>query len=433
LLLQQSALRALPTTGVELPKTFALLAQFVKSQELFDAAVEALSQIPRSARPTEQIPPLLEALLQHLRGLSPQERLKPEARRVLQLAYELSAGLPPERAQTLRRELADLGVRVLVVRAVPHLLLFDRRELYVEAGKPVEIVFQNTDIMPHNFVLGTAGSLLRLGRLSDDMATDPNAYRRHFVPASSDVLYHTRLLQPGEEDRILMTAPQQVGDYPYVCTYPGHWRQMNGVLRVVADLDQVPADRLAGQEGAAEPWAASRRFVRSWTLEELTPLLDEVGPRRDLARGKQLFQELACSKCHGTGASGTTLGVELATIRAKVRSGEYSPEDVLRSIVRPSEKVAPECQITVIITRDGRVLSGIVRAKTDARLVLATNPLEDPQRPTIEVAVSDIEEQTTSATSMMPEGLLNTAEREEIVDLLSYVMYGSDHLGGSGP
>jgi azurin len=55
----------------------------------------------------------------------------------------------------------------------------------------------------------------------------------HYVPNIPEVLFHTRLVNPQETVKLQFTAPQQPGDYPYVCTFPGHWSLMNGVMKVV--------------------------------------------------------------------------------------------------------------------------------------------------------------------------------------------------------
>ena len=52
------------------------------------------------------------------------------------------------------------------------------------------------------------------------------------VPPVPQVLFATTLLNPGESVTVQFRAPSQPGDYPFVCTFPGHWRVMNGVLRV---------------------------------------------------------------------------------------------------------------------------------------------------------------------------------------------------------
>ncbi len=47
------------------------------------------------------------------------------------------------------------------------------------------------------------------------------------------VLFSTKLVEPGETVRFQFRAPTAAGDYPYLCTFPAHWRVMNGILHVV--------------------------------------------------------------------------------------------------------------------------------------------------------------------------------------------------------
>ena len=104
----------------------------------------------------------------------------------------------------------------------------------VKAGKPVEIILENSDLMPHNFVILTPGSLTEIGMQSENDANKPEFQARQFVPNSNKVLAKSGLLQPRETQRISFVAPTKPGVYPYVCTYPGHWRMMNGKVKVAA-------------------------------------------------------------------------------------------------------------------------------------------------------------------------------------------------------
>jgi uncharacterized protein len=45
-------------------------------------------------------------------------------------------------------------------------------------------------------------------------------------------MHATRMLAQGEEQVLEFVAPEEPGDYPYVCTFPGHWRVMNGLMKV---------------------------------------------------------------------------------------------------------------------------------------------------------------------------------------------------------
>src|SRR5262249_26390433 len=159
----------------------------------------------------------------------------------LQLADAVASLLPLTEARTVRKELGELGVRVIRIGTVPDQMLFDKERIAVRAGREVEIFFENTDLMPHNFVLVQPGSLEEVGLLAEWPATQPGAAERQSVPDSPKILHSSRLLPPRDAQKLSFTAPKRPGIYPYVCTYPGHWRRMYGAMYVVADLDEYLA------------------------------------------------------------------------------------------------------------------------------------------------------------------------------------------------
>ena len=122
---------------------------------------------------------------------------------------------------------------VVKLGVIPHQLKFDKSELTVAPGQLVELVFTNSDVMQHNFILGAPGSLQQIGAAADALMTGPNGAAQQFVPAMPQVLYATTLVDPGQTITVQFRAPTQPGQYPYVCTFPGHWRLMNGILQVV--------------------------------------------------------------------------------------------------------------------------------------------------------------------------------------------------------
>ena len=99
-------------------------------------------------------------------------------------------------------------------------------------GQLVEIVFANPDVMQHNFVLGAPGSLATIGEAGDRLATSPTGLAQGYVPDLPQVLYSTKLLEPGQTVIFQFRAPTTGGQYPYVCTFPAHWRTMNGIIEV---------------------------------------------------------------------------------------------------------------------------------------------------------------------------------------------------------
>jgi azurin len=84
--------------------------------------------------------------------------------------------------------------------------------------------------MLHNLVITKPGTADNVGMLATKMGL--SGERLNYIPKTSDILYHTRILQPKESDAIYFTAPSVPGDYMYICTYPGHFMVMRGVLKV---------------------------------------------------------------------------------------------------------------------------------------------------------------------------------------------------------
>lgn len=134
-------------------------------------------------------------------------------------------------AATWQKQHADAG-NVLRVQAVPNQMLFAPRELRVRAGQKVRLVLDNPDLMQHNLVLVDRGAEQEIGELADKLAADPKGMERAYVPDSPKVLHATPLVEPNGKAELVFDAPKIPGRYPYLCTFPGHWRVMRGVLIV---------------------------------------------------------------------------------------------------------------------------------------------------------------------------------------------------------
>ena len=111
-------------------------------------------------------------------------------------------------------------------------LQFAQKELRAKAGERLSLIFENPDVMPHNWVLIKPDATDRVGELANKLIATPEALTRNYVPESPDILCHTRILDPQKRTAIHFTAPAQPGRYPYLCTFPGHWMIMRGVLIV---------------------------------------------------------------------------------------------------------------------------------------------------------------------------------------------------------
>ncbi|GJM29544.1 MAG: hypothetical protein DHS20C17_21790 [Cyclobacteriaceae bacterium] len=120
------------------------------------------------------------------------------------------------------------------IKVIENEMKYDVEGFEVEAGKEVVIRFRNTDFMQHNLVIADQGSLEVVGEAADQMATSADGAAMNYVPEISQVLHATGLVDPRTEVVLRFTAPEEPGEYPFVCTFPGHWRIMNGVMKVIA-------------------------------------------------------------------------------------------------------------------------------------------------------------------------------------------------------
>ena len=119
--------------------------------------------------------------------------------------------------------------RTITIGTLPG-LKFDAENITVKAGSKIKVVLNNNDDMLHNLVLVQPGAADEIGAMALKLGVQGESI--HFVPNSAKVLAHTSLLQPGTSEAIYFNAPTTPGKYPYLCTYPGHYTLMRGVLTV---------------------------------------------------------------------------------------------------------------------------------------------------------------------------------------------------------
>jgi|TARA_B110000495_G_scaffold201927_1_gene220586 putative heme-binding domain-containing protein len=111
-------------------------------------------------------------------------------------------------------------------------LMFDQTEIHLPAGKAVRLNFKNPDAVPHNWALLKPGTLKKVGEQCNRLISDPQAAAQQYIPPTSDILAYTDVVEPYASHTIYFRVPSEPGRYPYLCTFPGHWMVMNGVLVV---------------------------------------------------------------------------------------------------------------------------------------------------------------------------------------------------------
>ena len=127
---------------------------------------------------------------------------------------------------------AQPGVQTITVSTIPERMLFTNREFRVRAKSPVKLVFDNPDVTAHNLVIVQPGAADEIGLAGNEMAKDAEGLKKGFVPDSPKILHATKLLNQGESQTLRFTAPEKLGRYPFICTFPGHWLVMKGEMVV---------------------------------------------------------------------------------------------------------------------------------------------------------------------------------------------------------
>jgi putative heme-binding domain-containing protein len=111
-------------------------------------------------------------------------------------------------------------------------LSYQTSEFRVGRGQSIALTLSNPDVVPHNWVLIEQGRLAEVGQQVNQLIASAEAYARHYVPESPSVLAFTDMVMPSGSQTIFFRAPKTPGRYPFLCTFPGHWMVMNGIMIV---------------------------------------------------------------------------------------------------------------------------------------------------------------------------------------------------------
>ena len=304
------------------------------------------------------------------------------------------------------------------ISCVPERMLFTVRDFAVTPGQPVKLVFTNPDATDHNLVLVKPDSLAEVGMAANEMAKDPRNAASDFVPPAKRhlILHASTMIGPTRSSSIHVMrfrAPAEPGVYPYVCTFPGHWVVMNGVMIVAAD----PVS------GAAMLAASQPKVIHEWSMSDFANFgtAAHQPDEATLARGMTAFVKARCNQCHVIAGHGVNLGPDLAESIKTIKG-----EELLRQIIEPSSKIHEKFQNFQFITTEGRVVTGVIVKETKNTYQVATNLLT-PETVT-NVRKRDVEQKIPSKVSPMPAGLVNVLTKDEILDLHAYVEAGGFKL-----
>lgn len=161
------------------------------------------------------------------------------------------------------------------------------------------------------------------------------------------------------------------------------------------------------------------RTPTMWKLEDLSEAAKSGMKGRDFVRGKKMFAASACYACHRFGNAGGMTGPDLTGA-----GGRYSPHDFLDQIINPSKEINEQFAPIVVTRKNGETLSGVVVNLSGDNVTINTD-LSDPNQ-RVNVDRKTVETIEPSKVSMMPPNLLMMLTKDEILDLVAYVLSAGD-------
>ncbi len=361
----------------------------------------------------------LELLGQLLQSPEPHARIAANTVKHLWFNVEASmrGGLIAEEMEEVAQKSGILSdtpeLTTIRVSTIRERMMYDVKELTVTPGKKVKLIFANPDFMPHNIMLVNPGKADEVGLKA--IALGASGFAVNYVPESSEILWSSKLVDHGQEEVIEFTAPTTEGAYPYICSFPGHHLIMRGTMYVTNDLKQFMAKN---------PEPATK--TTEWKAADLDEDLKRVGMHRNFARGKELFTTLACAQCHQMGTTVSAVGPSLAVgpnLVDVVKKYKADPKAVLLEIIEPSRNIEDKYMKVMLELEDEIYISGNVLSEDENTVTIQTGPTTAQEQ---KIDKKTILSRRPSPVSIMPTALLNTLDKEQILDLLAYVLAGGD-------
>ncbi len=385
-----NALGRIPGHDME---SFSALSALVVAETDPAAALASLAKLNRDAWPKKNFESFGQAVAGYAARVPVADRDTPEFAAVLELGRYLAKFLPGPLGEKILATLKSVEVQRVVIQAAESRMRFDVTHFYVEAGRPVEIVFENPDEMPHNLLIVAPGAMEETGQLADTMGG--GGFAKNFVPDSKKVLHATKLVAPkGGMEKLRFPAPSEPGDYPYLCSFPAHWLTMNGVMTVVK-----PGDAKAGEIVRGKPPG-----------EALPPIAELLTMRGNADAGKAVFTR-TCAICHKLGDTGVNFAPHLNQIAARL-----TREQIIKSILEPGAEITKGNETVTIEAADGETYTGLIGEETVGQIKLRVGADAVQTIPKAAILKREI-----AKNSGMPLGLEQAMSRQEFVDLIEFL------------
>lgn len=182
-------------------------------------------------------------------------------------------------------------------------------------------------------------------------------------------------------------------------------------------LEQHPLEReLMAKGDQTQETISNVELEKELLSQSATKIAELAMVRGKTSRGKSLFYKsaAACFACHDPPQGTPRLGPNLTVLKTKM-----TPEDLVNSLLHPSQKIDKDFAQVTVVTDDGKLFTGIRVSQDDKEIVLRNLAQPKP----ITIAADSIDEVVESKVSLMPENLVRLLkDRQEFDDLMKYIL-----------
>jgi putative heme-binding domain-containing protein len=151
-----------------------------------------------------------------------------------------------------------------------------------------------------------------------------------------------------------------------------------------------------------------------WNYDEILKLVGSGLTKRDFENGKRTFNAAKCVLCHRFDGSGGSIGPDLTGVVSR-----FSYRDLLENIIEPSKVISDQYESEILDTLDG-IVTGRVVGEDEKTLTVLTDAYK-PSKLTV-IKKADVDGRRKAKSSIMPGELLNTLNKDEVLDLIAYMM-----------
>jgi putative heme-binding domain-containing protein len=193
-------------------------------------------------------------------------------------------------------------------------------------------------------------------------------------------------------------------------------------LAKVSDAEERRALDELSSKAATESMAkmvAPKGPGRVWTVDGVLAVGKDGFKGRNFENGKAMFSATLCLKCHRFGADGGGVGPDLTGAGSR-----YTLRDLAEHIIDPSKVISDQYDSHIIEKKDGGIVIGRIVVEENGKVFVAVNPFD--LGTTMAVDEKEIASKKVNPVSMMPPGLINTLNPDELQDLLAYIMSGGN-------